>query len=277
MLQQQLNRVSVGSGLFPDPISLKNLEGMIILKTNIDLDNNYYLKIANIEEKLPSEVTNMEKINLVNIVKKKNLLMKIDFNNLDEKEYKKVLRRLLLVRKIVVKNKVKVGVLEDSKTLLGFILNYDEDNKKQNEFIQAINAIFYNTRYERYNYIYDTVCDYLDSFFYGKNLCDFKDNKCGEKRNTSSLTGCCHHFKHKALGPSSKLVLCEYLKEDYTCGVKCISCKLFTCDYLEKKGIKFRIKDILLLDTFFNPLQKYFIKYMVFTPKGKILKRLMII
>ena len=33
--------------------------------------------------------------------------------------------------------------------------------------------------------------------------------------------------------------------------------------------------DILLLDVFFNPIQKYFIKYMVFTPKDKILKRLM--
>ena len=44
----------------------------------------------------------------------------------------------------------------------------------------------------------------------------------------------------------------------------------------KKKGVKFRIKDILLLDTFFNSLQKYFIKYMVFTPKDKIIKRLMI-
>ena len=28
-----------------------------------------------------------------------------------------------------------------------------------------------------HNYIYDTVCDYLDGYFYGKNLCDFKNNK----------------------------------------------------------------------------------------------------
>ena len=44
---------------------------------------------------------------------------------------------------------------------------------------------------------------------------------------------------------------------------------------VEKKGIKFRIKDIWLLNVFFNPLQKYFIKYMVYTLKEKILKRLM--
>ena len=44
---------------------------------------------------------------------------------------------------------------------------------------------------------------------------------------------------------------------------------------VEKKVIKFRIKDILLLNVLFNPLQKYFIKYMVYTLKEKILKRLM--
>lgn len=64
------------------------------------------------------------------------------------------------------------------------------------------------------------------------------------------------------------------IKEDYTCGAKCIGCKLFTCDYLQRKGVRFKIKDILLLDVFFNPLQKYFIKTMVFTPKDKIIKKL---
>ena len=91
------------------------------------------------------------------------------------------------------------------------------------------------------------------------------------------MIGCCHHFKYKAIGPLSRLVQCEYLTKDYKCGAKCISCKLFTCDYLEKKGIKFKINDILLLNAFFNPLQKYFIKYMVFTPKEKIIKRLLIL
>lgn len=245
------------------------------LETIIELNNNYFLKITTNINKLPLNILNIKKLSIPKIIKMKSFLLKIDFNNLNKKNYKKILKRLLFIKKIISKN--KIGILEDSKKLLGYVINYDENNPQHNDFILAINAIFYNTRYERYNYIYDAVCNYLDSYFYGKNLCDFKDNKCGEKRNTSSTTGCCHHFKHKWLGPLSKLVLCEHLKEDYTCGAKCISCKLFTCDYLKKKGVKFRIKDILLLDTFFNPLQKYFIKYMVFTPKEKILKRLMIL
>ncbi len=248
------------------------------METKINLDNNYYLKILEEKNAADIEGVSIEKINIVDIFKRRRLILKIDFSILNEKKYRKILKKLLRIKKVISKTKIEIGNAYDSKKLLGYIINYNKNNKKQEEFILAINAIFYNTRYERYNYIYDTVCDYLDSYFYGKNLCDFKNNQCGEKRNTTSTTGCCHHFKNKWLGPiGSKLVLCEYLKEDHSCSAKCISCKLFTCDYLEKKGIKFRIKDILLLKVFFNPLQKYFIKYMVFTPKDKIIKRLMML
>ena len=240
----------------------------------IKLNNGYYLKIVNNDKKIEA---NIENIKLINIIKNKKLILKIDFKSINKKQYKKILKRLLHIKQLIkINKKIKIGEIEENEKILGYIVNYN-NTKEQNDFISAIDAIFQPTRYERYNYIYDAVCDYLDSFFYGKNLCDFKDNKCGEKRNTASTTGCCHHFKNKWLGPFSKLVLCEYLTEDHTCGAKCLGCKLFTCDYLEKKGIKFRMKDILLLDVFFNPIQKYFIKYMVFTPKEKVLKRIMML
>ncbi|MGN1300381.1 MAG: hypothetical protein ACI4VC_03455 [Clostridia bacterium] len=246
------------------------------MKDIIDLDNNYYLKVVNENNEIPFGTISIENLKLIKALKKEKIIFQIDFNKFSKKEYKKILKKLLFVKNIAMKMKKKFGVDEDKKKIVAYIINFNENDVSQQDFISGINAIFYNTRYERYNYIYDTVCNYLDSYFYGKNLCDFQNNKCGEKRNSPSTTGCCHHFKHKALGPLSKLVLCEYLnKENYTCDAKCLSCKLFTCDYLESKGIKFKIKDILLLDTFFNPLQKYFIKYMVFTPKEKILKRLM--
>lgn len=241
----------------------------------IDLNNNYCLEIINNINTLPTDVIDISNLTWNDINKKRKLLLKIDFNSFNKIKYKRILRKLLFIKRWVLKGKIQIGIQKDSKILLGYIMNYNNESKEQNDFILAINAIFFNTKYERYNYIYDTACDYLDSFFYGKNLCDFKNNKCGEKRNTTSVTGCCHHFKIKCLGPLTKLVLCEHLKDDYTCGAKCIGCKLFTCDYLEKKGIKFRIKDILLLDVFFNPIQKYFIRYKVFTPKEKVMKILM--
>ena len=252
------------------------MEQIINSEQIVKLDNNYYFELVSSTDNLPTYVVDINNLKVINILKKGKLLLKIDFNDLNKNQYKKILKKLLFIKNVISKSKLNFGIHKDSKILLGYIKNYDKNNKNHNDLIQSINAIFYNTRLERYNYIYDTACDYLDSFFYGKNLCDFKNNKCGEKRNTSSVTGCCHHFKYKWLGPITKLVLCEYLKEDYTCGAKCIACKLFTCDYLRKKGIKFRIKDILLLDVFFNPLQKYFIKYQVFTPKEKVIKLLML-
>lgn len=245
------------------------------MKDIINLNNNYYIKVVNKNNKIPFETISIKNLKLMKVLKKEKIIFQIDFDKLNTKEYKKILKKLLFVKNIAMKMKKKFGLVEDKKKIVVYIINFNENDLTQKDLISAINAIFYNTKYERYNYIYDTVCDYLDSYFCGKNLCDFQNNKCGEKRNTSCTNGCCHHFKHKALGPLSKLVLCEYLnKENYTCDAKCLSCKLFTCDYLENKGIKFKIKDILLLDVFFNPLQKYFIKYMVFTPKEKILKRL---
>lgn len=243
-----------------------------------NLNNSYYLEILeDNSKKTIQNSTDINNLKYYQINKKKVLLLKIDFKEIEEKNYKKILKKLLRVKKLIFLKHLKIGLVQDSKVCIGYLINYDESNEKHNNFILGINAILYKTRYERYNYIYDTVCDYLDSFFYGKNLCDFQDNKCGEKRNTNSTIGCCRHFKIKLLGPFTKFVKCEHLKEDYTCGAKCISCKLFTCDYLEKKGIKFRIKDIFLLKVFFNPIQKYFIKYMVYTPKEKILKRLMLL
>lgn len=240
----------------------------------INLENNYYLKAGDIS-RIYHKLVDINQLKLNNILRNKIILLKIDFNNINKKEYKKILKKFLFIKSIIVKTKIQIGVLKDSKILLGYVINYDQNNKQHNDFINGINAILFNGRYKRYNYIYDTVCDFLDSGFYGKNLCDFKDNRCGEKRETSITCGCCRHYRIKLIGPLTRLVECEYLKDDHTCGAKCISCKLYTCDYLKNKGIKYRIKDILLLNVFFNPIQKYFIKYMVYTPKKKILRTLM--
>ncbi len=245
------------------------------MKNIIKLNNGYYAKLVGSNNEIPDKAINIINLKLIKLLKKEPILFQIDFDKIPTKYYKKILKNLLFFYNLSMKMKKKLGFENNNQNIVVYVINYNKEKIVQKDFISALSAIFYSTRYERYNYIYDTVCDYLDSYFYEKNLCDFQNNKCGEKRNTSSTTGCCHHFKHKALGPFSKLVLCEYLNTvNYTCDAKCLSCKLFTCDYLNSKGIKFRIKDILLLDVFFNPLQKFFIKYMVFTPKEKILKRL---
>lgn len=243
------------------------------MNNTIELDNNYYLEIGK-DENLPiSDITDLK---LKDIKEKNCLILYIDFSTIRKQEYKKILKRLYRIKKILKLNKIEIGYEKNGKKLLGIVENYRENDNNEKEFIYAINAIFYKNRKEMYEYIYDKSCEYLDCQFYGKNLCDFRNNKCGEKINTTSNVGCCRHYKIKWLGPITHLVKCEYLDDNHNCTAKCISCKLYTCDYLKKKGVKFDIKDILLLDTFFNPIQKYFIKYNVFTPKEKIIKRLLL-
>lgn len=254
---------------------------IVIVKNSLDieLDNNYYLTKINDIGDLPQDTIDIINIKKCDLKKNKEVLLRIDFKEISKKQYKKILKKLLALKNKYYKKNLRFGIENGSKILLGYIINYDETNKEQNDFILAINAIFYDTKYERYSYIYDTVCNYLDSVFYGKNVCDFKNNKCGEKCNTDSVIGCCRHYKYKLFGPLLSnnlipLIPCENLKEDGRCGIKCIGCKLFTCDYLERKGIKFKIKDILLLNTFFTPRQKYIIKFMVYTPKEKVIEKL---
>ena len=187
---------------------------------------------------------------------------------------KYLIRKILKLRRKTIHNK---KIANDIDKVEIVVYNYNENNEMQKKFIQALTAILKDNNKEMYEYIYDAVCEYLDNFFYGKNLCNFKNNKCGEKINTTSNVGCCRHFEKRFLGMfriNNKLVQCEYLK-NYKCSTKCLPCKLFTCDYLEKKGIKFKMKDIFLIDTFFNLVQKFTLKTAVYTPKEIIIKRLL--
>ena len=188
----------------------------------IELDNDYFLEVVEKENEIDELAINVQEINKTIIKDNKVFLLKIDFETINREDYKKILKRLLNIKNYAKKSKINLGKKSEIKEVemkksgtesnlkiqIGFLLNYDENNKNHIEFISAINAILYDNKFQRYNYIYDTVCDYLDNFFYGKNLCDFKENQCGEKRGTTSRIGCCHHFKVKWLGPFTKLVPC---------------------------------------------------------------------
>lgn len=242
----------------------------------IKMDNDYILEKIE-SENVKENVNDIRQITWSQIKRKKKLIVIIDFDKINVNEYKNILRRFYYIKNKTQKCKLDIGIENEYGKVIAYVINFDENNKKHMDFIVGINAILYSSIFEMYNYIYDYVCDYLDKQFIEYNLCNFKDDMCIAKSGTSCKVGCCRHFKYKKLLPifPNKLVVCEYLK-DKRCSAKCISCKLFTCDYLEKNGVKFRIKDILLLNTFFNPIQKYFIKYKEFTKKEDILKILLL-
>ena len=169
--------------------------------------------------------------------------------------------------------KIRVDDNLEIKKAEAIVFNNNEDII---DILQALKIQLLGNQEKRYNYIYDKVCDYLDDEFVCKNICDFEDDRCIAKRGYDVTCGCCRHYKNKKFNLfSNKLVQCEYLINKQ-CSAKCITCKLFTCDYVVKtKGIKFRIKKIFLLDYYFNWIQKIILKTSFFTPKEQIIKKLL--
>ena len=170
------------------------------------------------------------------------------------------------IRKNLKSDKKYYFIYKNAKIKNSYKLNnYEEISDK----IHCIHALNIKDLKKRYNYIYDVVCDYLDSEFNQNNICDFINDRCISVRNNGhcpeSLHGCCYGRNRK---------LCKH-NINNKCGIKSISCKLFTCKYLRKKGIKFNINSIPLLKIFFNYKQKEILEYSLFTDKEEVIQLLL--
>ncbi len=128
---------------------------------------------------------------------------------------------------------------------------------------------------ERYSYLYDLLCDYLDSEFREKNICGFHNNLCkkrchmiekGIKKSTYD-NGCCYSYLH---GRD-----CKNLNAPYGCKVKNLGCKTFTCSYLKKQGYRYTLDKIYLSRYFFNQRQKFYIENTFFVDKPIIMEGIM--
>lgn len=160
------------------------------------------------------------------------------------------------------------------------IINEYNLEKTKNDFeayllISTIAMTIRNKR-ERTIYLYDEICKFLDYQFTSKNLCEFgDDNMCFAKRGAKTEMGCCHHYKHLVSGLffEKNMKLCQYQQEK-SCKADCITCKMFVCDEIIKKGIKFTNNNVLVIKYYFNIFQKIIIKISFFTKREKILKKL---
>ncbi len=131
-------------------------------------------------------------------------------------------------------------------------------------------AFFMSSKEERINFIYDATCKKLDLEFSRYNLCGFKDNYCLSKavlkkkgRNLPLIYGCCF----------TKGRICPYFNQG--CTIQCLPCKLFTCKYLQKQGIKYHAKDFLLLKLFLSHSKLTYLDNAIYTPKEEIIDKLL--
>ena len=81
------------------------------MKDYMHLNNNYYMKIVegNTEKQNITDVIDIKEISLSKVLKNKKFIIKIDFKEIDKKQYKKILKRLLFIKNIVNKTKVEIG------------------------------------------------------------------------------------------------------------------------------------------------------------------------
>ena len=165
----------------------------------------------------------------------------------------------------------------DCKIICSFTSN---DSIYYNDILNSIHAILLDEKRLKYEFIYDTVCDYLDDQFNKCNLCDFKNDQCVANRSgciSHTVMGCCYSFEYTRLFDFrlvKNIKVCQY-QQNRTCTTKNIGCKLFTCSYLKKQNIKFDINKILLLDCFFNKKQKEVIQVNYFKTREEILDKLL--
>ena len=188
------------------------------------------------------------------------------FKNKYKKLYSGIKDKVILN---LYKNIIKIMDKNDIKDI--YIVNYDI-NSNNNSLILELDFLLNchnKSGYERIDYIYDYMCDYLDEEFNCNNICNFIDNRCISRRELERnnfdkpvIYGCCYTKGKK----------CKYL--DHGCKIKCISCKLFTCRYLHKLGVRYRPKDFLVFRLFFTMKQRRIIDESIYVKKEDIMKKL---
>ena len=166
-----------------------------------------------------------------------------------------------LIKKCDKKN-LELELIYNNKKLTEKDIN---DNLR--DIITIMIAINKKDKFKRYEYIYDTVCSYLDERI-KTGYCKFIDDICIRDRNKGNghKNGCC---ECKGRGK------CKYLiNSECTLG-NCMACKLFTCKTLRKMGITHSLDEYVLTKYFFSSKQKDILRFSYWTPRELVLDRLM--
>ena len=194
-------------------------------------------------------------------------------------EAKLLIKNLIILQKICKKFNITTNFIFNNKNILGIILK--NNSPFEADLITTLIALNQPTLKGIYSKIYDQVCDFLDNEFKRNNFCYFINNQCFANRESTSAhstMGCCYTFKYSP-NPFAKELLtnvkqCHFLNCK-KCSIKSISCKLFTCKSLQKKGIKFDSHKILLSDCFFNKKQHLILSKNFFKTKDEIINKLL--
>lgn len=140
----------------------------------------------------------------------------------------------------------------------------DVDDKEVKQISMLVECLNIKKRKPRLRMVYDMACELLDSDFYGKNICEFRDNKCIHDRlHATSCDGCCRS------NDGSRR--CKYIA-NHRCTTKCLACKFHICYCIRNKGYKYKVNDIYVLKYLYNWKQKLIIYTDFFMTEDEVLK-----
>lgn len=170
-----------------------------------------------------------------------------------------------------MRSKKDQRIYDKTKAYLEKIEDDDIDTKMK--MIDQVLAI--QDGEERYSYLYDLICDYLDYEFRSKNICGFHCGICKRRQDMMDRKikketysdGCCYGYQMSRA--------CEYLIPGKGCSIKNIACKTFTCFYLRKKGYRYKLDHIYLAKYFFNRRQKWYMENTYFVDKPVVMSGIM--
>lgn len=221
------------------------------------------------------DATEIEKKTLFDLKRKiqKEKTFVVSFDMVQKFNLNNVLKKYYYLHKYCLEHDLFIGEKNIEKVCLAYVKNANEAelNKIKDFFI----ALYIDDIKEKYNYIYDRTCEELDNIFRSKNLCDFKNDSCIAQRlhkTKNETMGCCYSFYYRKDGFPINTGLCKYLS-DKGCKIKSLKCKMFTCKYLRKKGIKFLVKDFVLLNLFLNKKQKRYLETAFFKTQEEIVEK----
>lgn len=131
---------------------------------------------------------------------------------------------------------------------------------KDEEMQAIVNALNIKNRKTRIEYVYDYCCNKIDKFYEGKNLCDFKDNKCRIQRigECKNKNGCCR--------------LCSY-QSSQGCTTSNLTCKFFYCANVMNRFEIIHREDLKILKLF-SLRQRFILGYDYFSTRESVIRDL---
>lgn len=149
----------------------------------------------------------------------------------------------------------------------------NEDKMVLNELDSLIKLFSIKNDDEKISFVYDNICEKMMKEIKKLNYCNFENNKCVTMRYTrgfpnSKENGCCSNtYMDKGKD-------CRYLNQDHSCKICSISCRVFTCQYLQDRGIDHSLWQYPIIDCSMGKLTRAKLIHNFFIPKEIMMKKL---